>query len=240
MASIRHSQSPEDGDPSLSAHQRTMMDACASGDVQRLHELFNQNGVKRGDPPVEWRLLQYPKMIATVPASGPPSASQMVNTAVANQQPSILALLLTTYPSLSVQDDCILNAACANPDLDVFKMLHSRYPGIINHEEYSGFSTALIEACHSGNPLIPNYLLDHGANPELGGLRGMAALYSAVIAGQPVTLIAKMVDCGAILRSSAVAEAVRYRRIEQLPFLLRQYHLLRPKETLNLFYSKGL
>ena len=66
-----------------------------------------------------------------------------------------------------------------------------------------------MEACRGCDPLIPNVRLDHGADPNIGGLGYIGALVSVVEHGKPMELIRKTVECGAIIRPIAVRMAIR-------------------------------
>ena len=50
----------------LTKHQKVIYDACASGDVTILQQLFHAAGVKQGDPAVEPQYIHCPDVIKTV------------------------------------------------------------------------------------------------------------------------------------------------------------------------------
>ncbi len=110
----------------LALHQQEMIKACETGDVLRLHKLFDAAWVWPGATPTQ-------RTIDTIYPSGPPATSDMLHTAVTHNQPAIIKLLLKTYPSACVSTDVLLGSACANPDLPTLKALRSHDPSIVNY-----------------------------------------------------------------------------------------------------------
>ncbi|KAL8918714.1 MAG: hypothetical protein Q9208_007185 [Pyrenodesmia sp. 3 TL-2023] len=199
--------------------QRMMIDACSAGDLQQLQRLLSAAGVKKGDAPVEPKWIAYPEKLAPVPGSGPAATSTLLCEAVIHSHADILAFLLSIYPTAPVQS--VLYDALAHPDQAIFKLLYQHDPAIVNHEFESQHKTALMVACTegAGNPLLPNILLDNGADPNEGmGLWG--PLVCAIDHGQPLSLIQKMIASGAWVRSVAVTAAIRARRLDALRFFL--------------------
>ena len=192
-----------------------MIEACANGDLDRLQLLFNEIGFEPGDECIETRNVESESLPTFF----------MVRTAIENRNASILSLLLNMFPSFSVNEENLLQAAVDYPDIEVFKLLHCRYPNITNHEGPRENCGMLLAACSSGNPLLPEYLLDHGANPEVGGIAGQGPLYTAVIRDLPSSLIQKMVQCGGVVRLVVLSAAIEHQRIDVLPFLLERWHL---------------
>ncbi|KAK7714788.1 hypothetical protein SLS57_007031 [Botryosphaeria dothidea] len=197
------------------AHQ-SIMDACKSGDLEKLQQLFRDANVKEGDNPV----LPHPQPDgATSPA---PVTVDLLTTAVAHRHPHIVAFLLSTYPKVRVDYESVLQAAFQNPHLDTFKLLHAHQPGIVLHE-FDPWRNALSEACDGGksDPTIPDYLIDHGAaeSEAAGGPRG-TPLGAAILSGQPLQLIQKMISNGVPLGHLHVSLCLTAKRADVLQFLL--------------------
>lgn len=102
------------------------------------------------------------------------------------------------------------------------KLIHSHYPGIVN-EEFTRYSNALMEACVGGDPLIPNFLIDHGADVNEGGFPGRGPLYAAVTHRRPLELVKKMVQGGAWISGSTLDAAIHQRQHHALEFLIDRY-----------------
>lgn len=206
-------------------HQTAMMEACDTGDVALLRRLFEAAGVKKGDAPVEPSWISYPSDCAPVPASGPAATSSLVSHAVKHKHDNVLAYLLNTYPTASVNTDAILAAACADPHLPSIELLCARDPSIVDHEfEEAGYGeTMLMKACGTGDPLLPAFLLDHGADVNesvLGAFQG--PLSTAVESSQALWMIEKMVAKGARVHQFCVVAAIRNKRSDVARFFLGQ------------------
>ncbi|KAL8792756.1 MAG: hypothetical protein Q9195_004643 [Heterodermia aff. obscurata] len=192
-----------------------MIAACVSGDLEELQQLLSAAGAKAGDAPVELTWESNP-----IPPSGPAVTSTLMAYAVINARLNILTYLLTIYPTAPVKS--VLGSALAHPDSAVFTFLHARDPSIVNHE-VEPRETALMVACRDGasNPLLPAFLLEHGADPNgLGTIAG--PLYYAVQYGQPLPLIDKMVAAGARVRTPTIIIAVRERRFDVARYFLEK------------------
>lgn len=187
-------------------NEAKLIAACASGDVCTLRQLLHLFDEKQTDSAVPDDLLP---------------AWTMILTAVEQKQTAIIEILLSTYPQWNMCNPTLLRQAFANPDLKTFELLHSHNPSISNMEFQSSNSTALMESCTGGNPLIPNYLLDHGADVNDGGFPGQGPLYAAVCKRQPVTLVKKMVDLGAIITPAVLQAAIYQQQVSSLEFLLK-------------------
>jgi hypothetical protein len=72
----------------------------------------------------------------------------------------------------------------------------------------------------SQSPLLPGYLLDHGADPNNGGLGGVGPLYWAVQYNQPLEIMKKMVEVGGEVKSIIVASAVEKQDLELVKFFI--------------------
>ena len=184
-----------------------LIDACASGDVCRLKTLLPTIN-KECD-------------LSVIDESRLP-ITQMFITAVAQKRHVILEFLLDSFSQWYARSPGVLRTAFENPDLSVFKLLHSRYPFIVNEAFDCSNSSALMEACAGGDPLIPHYLIDNGADVNEGGFPGCGPLYAAVSQKQPLDLVEKMVESGAEITGSTLLVAFRRQDPAILEFLLNR------------------
>jgi len=134
----------------------------------------------------------------------------LVYTAVKHKRSSVLAFILLEYPDLEIGDEPILQTAFDNPDLEVFKLLHKHSPLIVLCDQFFNHGNASSEVCRTRNPVIPNYLLDHRADPNQSASGPCRALHCAIISSQPLRLIEKIVEAGACVTCSEVRYAVRH------------------------------
>jgi len=198
-----------------------MIQACESGEVHRVQQLLLTCDVKEGSAPVAPR---YGEPDPPLPA--PPPTWRLIVAAVRHARSSTLALILKTYPTANLHRQDILDAAVANPNLETFKLLHAYSPSIVNFEFDSRNTSVLMESCRGGNPLLPNYLLDNGADPNEGGFPGAGPLFYAVQFSQPLEVVKKMVDCGAMITKAVLSEAQRKVGTPPSDFLLGRSGLL--------------
>lgn len=237
MESGRSFQNSDDEEivPSGSQNiQTAMIEACKSGDVSGLQQLLEACDVRDGDTPVD------PKYGEPDPAqSDPPPTWKLVTAAVGHRQSAIVALILKTYPTVDLNRQCVLEAALAKPHQETFKLLHAHCPSLVNYEFDSLNTSLLMEACRSGHPLLPNYLLDNGANPNEGGFPGAGPLFYAVKFEQPLGVIVKMVDRGALVTNAVLYEAIRKQRTTILALLLKRGALKDPQRALECAHETG-
>lgn len=203
LATSGHSHTRDE--PSLCEEEMDTVNACAAGDIRRLKEVLytlDKLGDKRATES------------NTLPLR------QMLTVAIEHKQATVVESLLNAYPQLEMCDVNLLRAAFENPHLPTFKLLHSCSPDIINMEFHVSNSTALVESLVSPDPSIPNYMLDHGALVNEGGYHSLGALEAAVLRKQPLELIEKMVDLGAIIKKTALRFAVGRQDTRILKLLL--------------------
>ena len=214
--------------------QKDMIEACESGDVPRLQQLLQACDVRDGDAPVDQKYGE-----PDPPESAPPPTWKLVTAAVSHGHFPIVALILKTYPAVDLNRQSVLEAALVKPHLETFKLLHAHSSHIVNYEFDSLNTSLLMETCRSGHPLLPNYLLDNGADPNEGGFPGAGPLFYAVKFEQPLAVIVKMVDRGAVVTNAVLIEAVRKQRTTILEFLLKQAGLKDPQRALECAYETG-
>ena len=218
MESATSSQASNHEETALSGSQhkqKAMIEACESGDVSSLQNFLEACHVRAGDAPVDPKYGE-----PDPPQSSPPPTWKLITAAVGHGQSSIVALILKTYPAVDLNRQSILEAAIAKPHLDTFKLLHAHSPSLVEYEFDSQNSSLLMEACRGGSPLLPNYLLDNGADPNEGGFPGAGPLFYAVQFEQPLSIIVKMVDRGALVTNAVLTEAIRKQQAPILEFLL--------------------
>jgi len=194
--------------PEVNQLEKSMYNACEAGDVQSLQQLLKVFALQEAE-----QSARPPRTLARL----------LVYTAVKHKRSSVLVFILEECPDLGIGDELILQAAFDNPDLEVFKLLHEHSPLIVHCDQFFNHGNALSEACRGGNPLIPDYLLDHGADPNQSALGPWRALHCAITGDQPLELITKMVKVGACVTSSEVLYAVRRGDPDILAFVLPKY-----------------
>jgi len=139
--------------------------------------------------------------------------------AINTKQAAIVTYILETFPSLQLQDT-ILESSVYHPDIPIFEILLKHDPKIINFE-FQDMYTPLIASCRGNNPDFGIYLLERGADPNIGGMGPWSALYYAIKCKQPLKLVKKLLDCGANVRDRfALGEAVKSGRVEVLAAFL--------------------
>ena len=72
------------------------------------------------------------------------------------------------------------------------------------------------------NPLLPDYPLDNGADPNQSAFRPWCALHYAITGGQSIIVIIQMIKAGAYVTSSEVLYAVRRADPDISGFLLQK------------------
>jgi hypothetical protein len=205
----------------LPAHKKAMLEACESGDISELQKLFQAHNVKLGDLPVYLESN-----------GGPPSTWKMISLAVAQKHHSTVAYLLSTYPIIDLWNEAIIQAILDNPSIKTFKLLHSHSPRIIDFE-FDPMRTILTEACRGGAPswdfpasseTLPliHYLLDNGADPNIGSFVGGGALLVALRFSRPLEIIKKIVRRGGFIGGLVISEAMHRNRLDALEFFFER------------------
>ncbi|KAL8717363.1 MAG: hypothetical protein Q9225_005382 [Loekoesia sp. 1 TL-2023] len=184
--------------------EQDIIDACANGDLTAVERFLEDRGWKDHAPD---NLHVY----------------RMVLAAISHKRASIVNLLLDASPEQDFNGTRILFAALENPDLDTFKAIHSHNPNIVRYE-YNQYQcdNPLVDACRcgGGDPSIPKFLLDHGADPNEGGLLKSGAFYDAVYHGQPLWIIQNMVERGAVISSLMTGLAIQLQRVDVVRYFL--------------------
>ncbi|KAI4127986.1 MAG: hypothetical protein LQ338_002953 [Usnochroma carphineum] len=188
--------------------EQDIVNACAAGDVNKVRQYFEHTNTRELGH-------NYNDSYHT-------SAYDFLKAAILNKRASLLKYLLSISSCVEFYGDTLLDTALQNPDPDTFRTIYEHVPSIVNYH-YKHIMTPLMESCRGGNPLIPKFLLDHGADPNWGGWvwRGGPLVY-AVIEGQPLWLIKKMVKLGADISVGHMYRAIHVQRLDALEFLLRK------------------
>lgn len=102
---------------------------------------------------------------------GLPPTHEMLHAAVSGHNTPVIRAILEAFPSLCLRSDSLMYDVLADPDLTTFELLynHDLTIGNFNFQTHQGLWN---EACRGGNPSIPIYMLDLGANPNEGGFPG--------------------------------------------------------------------
>ena len=201
-------------DTTVPVHQQEMLNACETGNLGKLMELFDAAGVSGPLLPTERGFDQIPR-------SGPPATSDLLYRSIQHHHSEILRFLLRTYPSTSVRSDIYLSPNYANPDLSTLRILHSHDPSIVNYE--LGHSTLLILYCREGDPHLADFLLENGADPTMKGFPLAFPLPIAIYSGQPSWLIEKLIQSGAEPDVTELTYAVEKQRMDILDLLLSHH-----------------
>lgn len=79
-------------------------------------------------------------------------------------------------------------------------------------------NTILTDACRGGPECLPliHYLLDNGADTEIGWFAGRGALYTTVLHSQPIEVIEIFIDKSSYGVMSEIHEAITQQRPDAL------------------------
>jgi len=170
------------------------LQACSDGELSKLQALFTKLDISPGHPPIKPQHYGQESVGGSLPFT-----SEMLEVATRNRHPPIISHIFTTFPTTSVSHS-VVSAAIEHKD--IFSLLLAQDPTILNRElgDYQG--PPLSFAVWGSDPSFANYLLDKGADPNLGGFGPVSNLCLAV-SGQPVELIRKMVERGADVHDEA-------------------------------------
>ncbi len=167
-----------------------ILQACSDGDLSTLRALFTKLDIHAGHPPIKPQHYGQESIGRTLPFT-----SEMLEAATRNRHAEIISHIFTTFPTSSVPHS-VISAALKNKDISIFSLLLTQDPAILNTELGDHQGPPLSFAVWGSDPSFADFLLDQGADPNLGGLGPLSNLCLAVRA-QPVELIRKMVERGA-------------------------------------------
>lgn len=207
---MAYTTTKEDALP-LPPHQQEMISACKSGDLKALKQQFILHSIKKGSLG-----MTYLSAIQSS-HSGPPPTTTLIAAAIENSQPAILKFLLTTHPSVSVQCSSIVTPALRHSNMTVFRLLATQTPGIVNWEHDDHITTTITQACEFASDELILWLLDHGADPDGGGIIFFPqALNMAIVKGRSMRVVKKLVEKGARVRWWEMQSCVREGREDVL------------------------
>ncbi|MCJ1363880.1 hypothetical protein MMC16_002989 [Acarospora aff. strigata] len=166
------------------------LQACFDGDLPKLRALFTELDINSGHPPIKPQHYGQQSIGGSLPFT-----SEMLEVATRNRHAQIISHIFTIFPTTSVSHS-VVSVAVEHKDISIFSILLAHDPAILNREmgDYQG--PPLSFAVWGSDPSFANFLLDKGADPNIGGFGPLSNLCLAV-RGQPVELIRKMVERGA-------------------------------------------
>ncbi|KAI1405229.1 hypothetical protein F4819DRAFT_444508 [Hypoxylon fuscum] len=209
-----------------------MLEACSSGDISTLQRLFADHGIQPGSEPI------YPKFVD--PSGNPqevsstsvtesqqiPPTTELLERAVAAKQVVIVRFILQNYPSLSLmQLHGVVRAVLENPDPAVLQALCDHESSFASFSVDYGMRSFLTDACaRPPEEIVPvlHVLLDNGADVDDGWGPGGGALYAAIVGGQPLEIVRKILGKSVAVSSRNINTAVGQGRADVVKLLLNQ------------------
>ncbi|KAF2997144.1 hypothetical protein E8E13_005128 [Curvularia kusanoi] len=144
----------------MTSQSQKILDACTSGDVAALQQLFEANKIQNSGP------------VYGISASGPPSVNSMISTAITYGHVDVVSLILRTYSGRGVQfTGETIEALLYHPDLEILQILYEYDPSVVSYEWDSHTDTFITKACEQPpkkiTPLLL-WLIEHDADLEGG------------------------------------------------------------------------
>lgn len=96
-----------------------------------------------------------------------------------------------------------------------------------------------MEACRNGDLLLPTYLLGNGADANEGGFPRRGPLFYAVVFEQPLDVMVKMLERGAIVTNAVVNAAIGKQKYKVIELLLQRGGLKDLKEAIESAHKTG-
>ncbi|KAH6642049.1 hypothetical protein C7974DRAFT_372044 [Boeremia exigua] len=194
----------------MSSQQQEMINACTSGDVQALQQLFKVNSVEDSEP------------VYTPSADGPPPANSMLAAAITNGQLDVVSLILKTYSKTKVQfTGETIEALVRHPNLDILQAVYDYDRTIVSFEWDNHTDTFVTKACEQPpekiTPLL-RFLIEHDADLEAGYFP--RTLCNAILGGQTLGVIETMIEKGVTLSTQAMRQAVVCERVDVIKFFV--------------------
>jgi len=211
----------------LNSRSSPILAACGAGDIVALERLFSASGISAGNPPITRRYddSTIPTRISN--SQGPidlPQTYEMLTAAVEGRQGATIKYLFTIFPEAHIQE-VELKASIHTKDLAIFKLLadHAKDRNEVIDREFDDRYTSLSLACLGEKPDIALFLLDKGADPNEGSpLLGIGGPLANAIQEQPVQLIKKLVEKGAVINNWQIYVAVQKKRADVVKFLVEK------------------
>ena len=189
-----------------------VLQAISVGDLPHLQSLFSSLSIQSGQPEIEY---SYDHEFS---AEEPPSTNKMLADAATSLQPSILTFLLHIFATAMLTDN-IIGPVVDAKSIPLFRALLAHNPSVLGHE-FESTATPLSMACWGSDPDFALFLLAEGADPNGPGFLALSTLGIA-IQKQPVTLIRRLVERGAVVQGTGVfSQAVELGRVDVVRVLL--------------------
>ncbi|KAJ2985384.1 hypothetical protein NUW58_g5559 [Xylaria curta] len=216
----------------IDEEQKSMLDACSSGDVGLLGQLFVKHGIRQGSKSVSVKSATASSFGTAPEEIAQPTllpTHELLERAVVARQVDIVQFILSTYPSLSLNGvhEAFVRAVLKNPDAEVLRLLCNRDRTFANFSMDCGLRTFLTDACALPPPQavpILHVLLDNGANVHDGWGPGGGALYAAIIGQQPREIVEKILSKMDNVSSRAIVPAIRQGDVDIVGALLEHDH----------------
>lgn len=224
-------------DETLLSHQQAMLDACRTGNLEQLQQLFSKHNIRQGDSPVKEGWIRDltaptsgpPKYIReTALQRGPPPTDELIQAAVSAKKPIIILFLLKTYPKFNFWDSKVMDAALTHQDVDTFKAMYAHDKRVLQYDDH--MKTALTLTLEEEGPSLANFLLDgYACVNSIGWPCQGAAINTAISNGQQLEVIERILEknLDGIGMSCAVTFALQRGRIDVLKLFRDRGYLRR-------------
>jgi len=199
-----------------------MVEACKTGQLLELKNLFDEHHVKEGSEPISYYQAKQ---------EGAPATDLLFKAAISRGEQSIVRCLHSTYPTYDFHNPCIVRALGTTRNLDMLKLIHSYCPRIVSYsfDDHRTSMVSLAIAQGPENRPFIHFLLDHGAiSMNDGGylVHGGAELCPAIEYNQPIDVIKKMIPKTRFLISPLLM-AIDHKRADAVEVLLPEDHTRR-------------
>ncbi|KAI0124163.1 hypothetical protein BJ170DRAFT_598485 [Xylariales sp. AK1849] len=179
----------------------SMLEACSSGDVAALQQLLSAHEIQPGSKPIITQCIDGKwsrKESKSIPGYMMPSTEELLDRAVATNQLAVVECILQTYPSLEFSEgQGIARTVIRYPNPLILKTLCSHDHNFAHLTMDYGFRTFFTEACEQPPMKIVTVLqvlLDEGVDVDDGWGAGGGTLYAAIVGGQPLEIIDKVLE----------------------------------------------
>ena len=205
-----------------------MLDACVFGDTATLQHLFKPKNIQKGSEAV------YIKE-----ADGPPPTIDLLGAAITSGSLDVVLFLLGICSRISFGARTV-TALLDRPDVAILEVLYDYDPTIVQFEcDYlRNFAT---EACMQPPDQIASlleFLVEHDAPLDVGGLPYQFAIYRAIISNQSLSLIEAMIKKGGPIYHSAMYQAVLRERIDVIKVFM-QYRVEGKQENIQSLWDRA-
>src|SRR5690242_11640652 len=140
----------------MASERQKILEACTSGDVTALQQLFKANSIPGSTP------------VYTSSDDNTPPANSMIAAAIAHGHPDVVSLILRTYSGPKVQFTSeTIEALVHHPNLDILQVLYDYDPYVVSFEWDGHTDTFVTKACEQPpekiTPLLL-WLIEHNAD----------------------------------------------------------------------------